>query len=128
MEVVLCKNYLFPHSLPEPSRRQYFPLAHFQSVWNNLIVNGTDIKSVYVFQAHSLSYAWFPYATTAIKWGRVGRENEDKSTMKSGAGTSYSTTLTSSGHNLKMLIHSVIFGFIFYCFYTFIAFSYITLF
>lgn len=51
----------------EPTRK-YFPLAHHQAVWNDLIINGTDIAVVYVLQAHSLSYAWFPYATAKIEW------------------------------------------------------------
>ncbi|CAL8122500.1 unnamed protein product [Orchesella dallaii] len=59
----------------EPSRRQYFPMAHQQAEWNDLIVNGTDVKSMYVFQAHSLSYAWFPYATAEIRWGNLDKED-----------------------------------------------------
>lgn len=73
----MCTKYAFfvIFLIAEPTKRQYFPLAHHQVIWSEIIINGTDIKSVYVLQAHSLSYAWFPYATSRIDWGRKETSN-----------------------------------------------------
>jgi len=94
-----CTHIFFNYTFPEPSHRQYFPMAHQQAKWNDLIVNGTDVKSVYVFQAHSLSYSWFPYATGEIAWGSLDDKGiSDSKTVSSHSNSSNSGMRETSGH------------------------------